>query len=313
MDVQQNAPAAEAATPAAGSIPATPAGTPPPGTPTPGSPAEHTSDGSWRDSLPDTIRDNPSLMETKSVNDLAQRFLDTKQMVGNSLRMPTADAGQEAVDAFTAKILANESLGLMNKPNMTDPDAMGAVYDSLGRPADAEGYAVVEGADMTHYKAMTDLAHKLGLSKAQFEGLAAGQIELQGGQLAEMQATQNAEHKTLQQEWGPAFEQKVGKATTMLELTGAPKELIEAMASGDVGADVMRWVDKIATSLGTEGAPMANDLTAVTADTTMELRQRRDEITQRIMTENLSQTQQQELQQRMVKLSERIMKAEGRE
>ena len=298
MDEPQ-APAAEEPTPEASSTPATPPGAEP--------------QGNWRDSLPDSLRDNPSLMETKTVNDLAQRFLDTKQMVGNSLRMPTADAGQEAVDAFTAKILANESLGLMNRPNPTDPEAMGAVYDSLGRPADAEGYAVVEGADMTNYKAMTDLAHKLGLSKAQFEGMAAGQIELQGGQIAELQATQDAEHKALQQEWGPAYEQKIGKATTMLELTGAPKGLIEAMASGDIGADVMRWVDKLATSLGTEGAPMANDLTAVTADTTMELRQRRDEITQRILTENLSQAQQQELQQRMLKLSERIMKAEGRE
>ena len=270
-------------------------------------------DGSWRDTLPDTIRDNPSLVDTKTVGDLAQRFLDTKQMVGNSLRMPTDDAGVDSVKAFTDKILANEKLGLMRRPDPTSDEAMGAVYDSLGRPDDAEGYAAVEGADLNTFKGLSEVAHKLGLSKKQFEDLATAQVAMHQEQAAGFKAEQDAATQEVRAEWGLAFDEKVGRATTMLELTKAPQALIDAMAKGDVGADVMRWVDSIATKLGSEGAPMARDLTPVTAETTEQLRQSRDDITQRMIKENLSVAQKQDLQAKLLRVSERIMKAEGRE
>ena len=267
----------------------------------------------WRDDLPDTLRDNPEIQRTESVEALAKRFLDTKQMVGNSLRMPTNEAGQESIDAFTTKILANETLGLMKRPDASNEEVMGAVYDSLGRPANAEGYAVVEGADLLSYKAMAAEAHRLGLSKAQFEGLASSQIAMATEQTVALQAEQKAGNDALRQEWGPAYDEKIGRAATMLDLTKAPKDLIDAVASGDIGANVLRWVDQLATSLGIEGAPMAQDLTEITMDTTDGLKQKRDEITQRMLNETLSHQQTKELQAKLVRLSEQIMKAEGRE
>jgi len=267
----------------------------------------------WREALPDAIRDNPSLVETKSVEDLAQRFLDTKQMVGNSLRMPSLEAGEEDVSAFTDKILANETLGLMRKPDLSDDAKMSEYFNSMGRPDTADGYEVMPGSDPDVHKALAQKAHDIGLTKSQFEELATAQIEVHGGQRDQYQAEQAAEVAEVRKEWGPAFDEKLGRAVTMLELTKAPQALQDALARADVSGDIMRWVDKLATQLGTEGAPMAHDLTPVNADTTLDMRQKRDEVTKRLSTEKLTNAQTAALQERLVSLSTKIMKAEGRE
>ena len=269
--------------------------------------------GSWRDNLPDAIRDNPSLMDTKTVTDLAQRFLETKQMVGNSLRVPTQEAGEDTVKAFTDKILANENLGLMRRPDPTNTEAMEEVYNTLGRPESSEGYEAVEGVDPAAYSEMKEVAHKLGLSKRQFEELASAQVALQNDQISSVKQEVDAGRQEVRKEWGLAFEDKVGRATSMLELTKAPQALIDGMASGNVSAEVMRWVDSLATQLGTEGAPMARELAPVTSETTAQLRQVRDEITQRMIKENLTNVQASDLQARLLKVSSQIMRAEGRE
>ena len=84
----------------------------------------------WRSSLPDDMREAPSLKDVPDVATLAKRFLDTKSMVGNSLRMPTDDAGQEAIEAFNQKILSNPALGLMKKPDTENTEALAEVYNA---------------------------------------------------------------------------------------------------------------------------------------------------------------------------------------
>lgn len=55
-------------------------------------------DADWKDSLGADIKDNPSLKDIKDIGTLAKNYIDTKKMVGDSLRLPPKDAPQEEAD-----------------------------------------------------------------------------------------------------------------------------------------------------------------------------------------------------------------------
>src|SRR5256885_6120890 len=67
----------------------------------------------WRSALPDDLRTEPTLASFKDVSTLAKSFVDTKRMVGDSIRLPKSDAS---------------------------PEEWGKLYDKLGRPAAPDKY-----------------------------------------------------------------------------------------------------------------------------------------------------------------------------
>lgn len=263
----------------------------------------------WRDSLPAELRDNPSLSDVNDIASLAKRFIDTKAMVGNSVRMPTDDAGDEDINAFVDKILANETVPLMRKPDPANEDAMKAVYDALGRPEDAGGYAAAEGMDAEFFGAMAAEAHKLGLSKSQFEGLAAAQHQAQSAVMQQHVEQREASLGQLRGEWGPAFEEKSARAAQVAEAMKAPEGLVNALKSGQIDGDTLRFLDNVATQLGGEGSQIAQQISKVNAMTVDELEQRRAEVQSRMFSEDLTSTQQQALQRKLVEYSEQILAA----
>lgn len=84
----------------------------------------------------------------------------------------------------------------------------GAVFDKLGRPANADGYKlpVPEGADPEFAKAASAKMHELGLSAKQGAALAAWWNEQAGTQGSVMAAAEEAalaaEHQALAKDWG---------------------------------------------------------------------------------------------------------------
>ena len=260
----------------------------------------------WRDGLPDTLRDNPSLADVKDVGALAQRFVDTKAMVGNSMRMPTDDAGQEDITAFANKILENATLGLMRRPDKEDSEAMSAIYNSMGRPAEASGYEAGEGVDATAFGAMAATAHELGLSKHQYEAMSLAHAKMQQAQVNEMSGKRQQGLDQLQGEWGGAYNEKVTRAGQLIKQLGGHEALEGAIASGAIDAQTLRLFDTIAKQVGVEGTSLAQQLDQVSQRTPDELKQRRDEITQRLINENMTARQREELQTKMISLSEQI-------
>ena len=59
---------------------------------------------SWLSSLPEELRSNPTLQDTKSVEALAKRFVDTKSALGASIRIPGEDASDEVRQEFYSKL-----------------------------------------------------------------------------------------------------------------------------------------------------------------------------------------------------------------
>ena len=260
----------------------------------------------WSDALSDEYRNDPAVNDIPDVNTLFKRFKDTQSLVGGSMRMPTTDASAEARIEFADKILANADLNLMRKPDADNVEAMQEVYRALGMPEDTSGYVAGEGVDATVFGAMAAKAHELGLSKRQYEETSLAHAQLQQSQIDTVVGERQQGLDQLQGEWGAAYNEKVGRAGALIKQLGGHEPLEKAIASGSIDAQTLRLFDTIAQQVGVEGTTLAQQIGEVTQQTPDELKQRRDEVTQRLINENLTHTQREDLQARLITLSTQI-------
>lgn len=121
------------------------------------------------------------------------------------------------------------------------PEEWNAVYDKLGRPADASGYniPVPEGfGDKEFSEKAGGWFHELGLSQKQGEALAAKWNEYVGGTVATQQAQAaqqfESENSALRQQWGSAFDQNVNAARAATQSLGLDAQSIDKIA-GSLG------------------------------------------------------------------------------
>lgn len=267
------------------------------------------SEGDWRTNLPPELRDDPSLKDVTDVATLAKRFIDTKSMVGRSVRLPTDDAGKETIEEFTTRVLQNEHLPLMRKPDPEDPTSLDQVYDALGRPKEPGEYETPEGADPYMFGTLANKAHELGLTKQQFEQLAQAQLQETNQLVQQVESKRTQELEQLRGEWGGAFEEKVHRSHNMVKALGGHEQLEAALENGTVDAGTLRFLDTVAKQLGGEGTQIAKQFDQVTKSTPDELRQRRDELTQRLLSESLTSKQREDLQSKILQFSEDIVAA----
>ncbi|CAL9954889.1 hypothetical protein VPHK225_0005 [Vibrio phage K225] len=211
-------------------------------------------DKTWLESLPEDIRGNSALENVKDIGDLANQFVNAQSFLGSSIRIPSENAGEEDTQKFYEKVLKHAP-NLMPVPNLEDEAGLNAIFSKLGRPADADTYAI-ENVELT--PEMKKAAHEAGLTQAQFKAVY-GQfiqpsIEAGSAHKAEVKAGRDK----LAEEWGYAFQTKEQTAQALLAKTGAPQALVDAAAKGELNADTLRWVDSLATSIGKEGLDLVN-------------------------------------------------------
>lgn len=209
----------------------------------------------WKSSIPEDLRNTTLVQETKSIGDLAKQAIDAQKMVGNSLRIPSDNAGPEDRAKFREKLRTHV-------PNLVeldreDPTSLRALQRSIGLPEEAEGYVqptidVPSGLsiDMGAAEAFRPIAHKHGLSQEQYAGvikdMSAGNVEVARKSLVHQQEQQ----ELLKDDWGNAFDQKTKQALAAARATNAPEALIKAVEDGKAGAATMRWLAKVHDSLG---------------------------------------------------------------
>jgi hypothetical protein len=251
----------------------------------PGAGGGGSDENSWMDGLPDDMKGNATLQDIKSVEALAKRFIDTKAMVGNSVRIPGEDAPAEDMVAFR-KSLIEKNVGLMAVPDSDNAEAMAEVYKAMGQPDDATGYARPENwAGMTdeRFGFLTAEAHKAGMGKAQFNNMTEAMAKEANTAQEDYAADHQAGMDTLKGEWGRAYDQKITRATNMAKQLGAPERLQEAMISGKVDAETLRWFDSISDKLGKEGNSLVSEEGSVSEHTPTELKERVAELTKKML------------------------------
>ena len=144
----------------------------------------------WRSSLPEPIRNDPSLADVKDISGLATQFINAQKMIGGRIPMPGKD----------------------------DADGWNELYNKLGRPETADKYQI----DDTVYHGLERDAdfEQSFFAKALEAGLSNNQVshilDWYNGQVAGIVETTQISPQdtinTLRQEWGNATNQKIGFA-----------------------------------------------------------------------------------------------------
>jgi len=175
-----------------------------------------TETGSWRDQLPDDLRDHQSLQNITDVGALAKTMIHAQSMVGAE-KIPIP--GKWATD-----------------------DDWAEVYQKLGRPDDADGYAFDFGdvkIDDDFVSGFSEVAHKAGLSERQAKALAGWYMEQSPANASdpEEQARNIEAAKTdavadLRKEYGNAFQDRLKLGDNLMAEFGGEGLLELRLADG---------------------------------------------------------------------------------
>ena len=142
--------------------------------------------------LPEEIRDHPSLQSINDVGNLGLSFVNAQRLIGAD-KIPL--------------------------PKNPTEDDLSNIYSRLGRPDEPSGYAIqADGQILTEgdVNTYTDIAHKLGLSKAQANGIldyyrSSIQQTTEAMSKDSEQQRQQIE-QSLKAEWGADYDAKVTQA-----------------------------------------------------------------------------------------------------
>jgi hypothetical protein len=189
----------------------------------------------WMSELPAELQSAESLKQFKSVEDLAKSYIETKAAVGSSIRIPAADAGEDARVEFITK-LRNKVPELVMRPADDDQEA----WSLFGKPDKSDEYQIPEGVTLPDgsEEAIRAMMFDANLTKRQAEQF----LRSMGKKGAEVTQTKAdaalAEEKALRAEWGATYDQRmvmVGKIREQFGIDGDAKKLYgiaERMLSG---------------------------------------------------------------------------------
>jgi len=170
-------------------------------------------------------------------------------------------------------LVGSDKIPVPNK-YATDKD-WDAVYEKLGRPKTADGYKFDlpqdKQVDEASLKEFSSQAHKLGLLPSQAQGVVKfyNDITAKSLQDADSKALAARENstKTLKQEWGQAFDQKVSQAATLAKSVGATELLDANLADGTKLGDhpvMIKAFAELASKMGEDSIVQASGPTYLT-------------------------------------------------
>ena len=268
--------------------------------------------GNWMDSLPQELKDNPTLQNTPDIETLARRLIDTKSAMGNSLRIPGPDAGDAAWSEFNGK-LQDKVPGLMRTPDLDDPTQAGEFYTKMGRPEEQSGYTLpeIEGLEVPTDRAelLREAAFGAGISNKQFQKVlnTVLQADVQAG--AALRSAQEEGMTHLGKEWGGAFDTKRGQAIAAAKALEAPPELVAAMEANEVRPDIYKHYAFLhGKFMAGEGDGSLLDATGASTEmvTRGEVEERFNEVTKKMFDMDPNDPQYKLMQKKRMKYSEML-------
>ena len=200
---------------ASGSTPASGSGTPPPASSI-GTGAAAGETKTWRDTLPDDLKSDPTLNKYSDVQNLAKAHLElTKKFGQKGIFKPAADAQPEEIKAF------REALGIPTDPAKYDMGAFEGVKIPPETLTWAQNLGAQHGVEPQAMKAIMSEYFKLDANN---------QVQSAAAKTAKIKQ----DFDGLRKEWGDGFERNIQRANFGAERAGG-KELIDALKK--YGAD----------------------------------------------------------------------------
>lgn len=167
----------------------------------------------WMNELPDGLKASGVLDQYDSPEAALQGLIDTKAIVGQSIRIPGEDASVDDMSAFTNKLIAKVP-SVMLKPDMNSEDQSANFYKTLGVPEAADKYKKPDGVDVTPEAeaGLRDAAIAMNLTQAQFASAMKNMSKTTADSAsAATLAGQEATNK-LKGEWGAAYDERMALA-----------------------------------------------------------------------------------------------------
>ena len=165
----------------------------------------------WRETLPEDIRTNKIIEETKDLTSIAKRLIDANAFISKSVRLP--DDG--------------------------DTSGMDELYVKLGRPENADGYKLETPEDLKEYQkdgmldSFKEISLKVGNNPSQAKQLMEWYNDQVRGQIAETKQNAANAMGELKKEWGTAFDERVKIAEEVLNQYG--NDVSEAAIKDNAG------------------------------------------------------------------------------
>ncbi len=249
----------------------------------------------WHDVLGPDAGNWDEVKNSENMEGFMSQMGNMRSLLGNSIRIPSEEAGAEDWSAFNEK-LTSKVPGLLKIPDLDDSDGRKALYDKLGRPEKHEGYDPVD--DMPDLR---EVAHEAGLSKRQYEVMMKA---AQGNQNEIMDMVKENTQKSqieLKNKWGEAYPQRTQAIQNLINQTEAPQALKDMVAKGSLNGEMSEWLYGIVKQFGGEEA-IINDVTNQAMLDPGEAMEQADEIYKRMMNENLPPAEYERLMHKRIKL-----------
>lgn len=216
----------------------------------------------WAENLPEGVREWDEVKNSDSPEKFWTQMTDMRSSLGQSIRIPGENANDDDKTAFYDKVRAKVP-GLMPMPDINDKTALDAFYKTIGRPDAADGYSMPDFGDANvntdPVKAFMPIAHTLGLTQAQFEGVVKQATESNKADATAMATAKQADIDALKTEWGEAYPERINAAKVIAEKTGAPPEVVKAAENGTLNSTTAKWLFELSKSITPEGTNLNND------------------------------------------------------
>lgn len=236
---------------------------------------EASSEFSFKDHISEEFRSDSSLEDIKDLDSLAKGYIHSQKMLGSSIRIPTEDSSPEAINDFYSKL--QQVPGVVRLPDEDTPEAMGELFNKLGRPESFDKYefkdnqAHIDPDKLTEFK---QTAHEMGLSNSQAQKLLGFYEEaVLGPELQNFTESKEQGEALLKQQWGSDYTARMEGAKlsaakysekhpeAMQQLINSPVgnnpafiEILSDLAAGMSETEVVRGLNKAQYGMSSEEA-----------------------------------------------------------
>jgi hypothetical protein len=203
--------------------------------------------------LPEEFRENETLNRFNDVGDLAKSYLESRSMLGNAIRVPSEDAGEEDRKQFIEKVQKNAP-ELMLRPNFEDPEQSDDFYRLIGRPDEPDAYGLPEDVSLNDevVNELKRVSHDVGLSEAQFKKMVKSLASQEAERQELLQTKIEEKTEELKKEWGVTYKDRI-KAAERINEEYYPGRPFETLNPAEV-----QGLYKMHVALTGKDAPAAN-------------------------------------------------------
>jgi hypothetical protein len=211
--------------------------------------------------IDEKYRDHASLNDFNSVDALAQSFVETKSMVGNSVRTPSKDATPQERQEYWDKLINNDP-ELMMKPDFQNKDQSREFFRTLGLPEEFAKYENPEGMELPSdvESEMRELLYSANLTNSQYQTIMAAFSERQAQTNTMNTELHDSGMAQLKGKWGQAMDDRITAAKQANE-DFYPGRNFDTLSSGE-----RESLFNISKAMTGKGAVVANDRGGIPSD-----------------------------------------------